>query len=155
MRGIVLKDSGYPNAAMATLIRRLVPGLEIMGSLVLNSDCGGLNIHAVEASAMLGARVLWMPTHSSSNSIDKFRALGIPAEGDGISLLDTDGKLVPEIDRILLIVKKHNMVVCSGHISPAETFALFEQSLRLGIQKLVVTHPLDKEFSNSTRAWKN
>jgi len=148
MRGVVLKDSGYPNAAMAALIRRLVPGLDVFGSLALNTDCGGLNIHAVEASAMLGARVLWMPTHSSANSIKIFRALGIPAEGDGISLLDADGRLVPETDRILSIVKKYNMVLCSGHISPAEIFALFEQALRIGIQKLVVTHPLDKEFSD-------
>jgi hypothetical protein len=148
MRGIVLKDSGYPNAAMATLIRRLVPGLEVMGSLVLNSDCGGLNYHAVQASAMLGARVLWMPTHSSSNSIKTFRALGIPAEGDGISLLDAEGKLVPEMDRILSIVKKYDMVLASGHISPAESFALVEGALKAGIHKLVITHPLDKEFSD-------
>ena len=148
MRGIVLKDSGYPNAPMATLIRKLVPGLDVIGSITLNFNYGGLNYHAVEASAQLGARVVWMPTYSSLNSINKFRALGVPFEGEGISLLDAKGQLVPEIGPILSIVKKYDMVLATGHISPAETFALFDAALKLGIQKLVVTHPLDVEVSD-------
>ena len=40
------------------------------------------------------------------------------------------------------------MVLATGHISPAEIFALFEEATKLGIRKLLVTHPLDPEFSD-------
>ena len=148
MKCIVLKDSGYPNAPLASMIQKMVPGIDVFGSICLNFNCGGLNYHAVESSAQLGARVLWMPTYASANSINKFRALGVPLEGEGISILDAHGQLVSEIRPILSIVKKYDMVLASGHISPAEIFALLEEALRLGLQKLVITHPLDKEFSD-------
>ena len=148
MRGIVLKDSGYPNAPLATIIRKLVPDLEIFGSLCLNFNCGGLNYHAVESYAQLGAKVVWMPTYASANSISTFRKLGVPMEGEGISIIDGKGKLVPEMAPILAIVKKYDMVLATGHISPEEIFALVEEALRIGITKLLITHPLDKEFSD-------
>jgi hypothetical protein len=56
--------------------------------------------------------------------------------------LDTAGKLVPEVGRILSIVKKYNMVLANGHVSPRETFALFEAAKAMGINKMVVTHGL-------------
>lgn len=150
MRGIVLKDSGYPNAPMATLIRRLVPGLEIFGSICLNFNCGGLNHHAVESYAQLGAKVVWMPTYASSNSMAAFKKLGVPMKGEGISLLDDKGELVPEVAPILSVIKKYDMVLGTGHISPEEIFALTEEALKMGINKIVITHPLDKEFSDRT-----
>jgi len=52
------------------------------------------------------------------------------------------GKLVPEVGRILTIVKKYNMVLANGHVSPRETFALFEAAKAMGINKMVVTHGL-------------
>ena len=150
MRGVVFKDSGYPNAPLATMIRKRVPDFEVFGSLCLNYSCGGLNYHAVKASAQLGAKVIWMPTYTAANSIDIFRGFGLPLEGDGISLLDEDGRLVPEMAPILSLIKEYDMVLATGHISTEEIFALFEEALKVGIRKLVVTHPLDKEFSNKT-----
>jgi hypothetical protein len=38
------------------------------------------------------------------------------------------------------------MVLASGHMSPAETFALERVARCLGINKFIVTHPLDHEF---------
>lgn len=148
LKGIVLKDGGYPTTPLAIMIRKLVPDVDVIGSITLNFNYGGLNYHAVEASAQLGARVVWMPTYSSTNSINKFRAFGIPLEGEGISLLDAKGQLVPELGPILSIVKKYDMVLATGHISPAEIFVLLDEALRLGIQKFIITHPLDIEFSD-------
>jgi hypothetical protein len=145
MRGIVLKDGGYPTAPLATMIKKRVPGVEVIGSITLNFNYGGLNHHAVEASAQLGARVLWMPTYSSLNSINKFKALGVPFEGDGIFLLDSSGQLVPEMGPILSIVKKYDMVLATGHISPEEIIALSDAAFSMGIRKLVITHPFDQE----------
>ena len=146
MKAIVLKNHSYPTAPIAMMVNQLVPDFTVFGSVCLDYEMGGLNARAVEYSARAGARVVWMPTFSSSNSIDKMRGLGLPLEGEGYSILDDKGRLVPEIHQILPIVKQHDMVLASGHMSPAETFALEKEARKLGIDKFVVTHPLDHEF---------
>jgi hypothetical protein len=146
MKAIVLKNHSYPTAPVAMMVNQLVPDFTVFGSVCLDYEMGGLNVHAVEYSARAGAKVVWMPTFSSSNSISKMRDLGLPLEGDGYSILDGKGRLVPEIPQILSIVKQYNMVLASGHISPAETFALETEVHRQGIDKFVITHPLDHEF---------
>ena len=68
---------------------------------------------------------------------------GVPLEdvvGGEYSILDENGALQPEIDDILSIIKERNMVLASGHISPQETFTLFERAKKVGIEKMVVTH---------------
>ena len=60
--------------------------------------------------------------------------------------MDGKGRLVPEVAPILDIIKRHDMVLASGHMSPTETFALEEEARKSGIHKFVVTHPLDHEF---------
>lgn len=146
MKAIVFKNHSYPTAPVAMMVNQLVPDFTVFGSVCLDYDMGGLNAHAVAYSARAGARVVWMPTFSSANSISKMRDLGLPLEGNGYSILDDQGKLVPEIHQILPIVKQHDMVLASGHMSPAETFALEAEARKLGIDKFVVTHPLDHEF---------
>jgi hypothetical protein len=149
MKAIVLKS--HPGGvAVANMVSQLIPGIKVIGSVTLNYEVGGLNPHAVSSAAMYGAKVVWMPTFASSNSINKMRALGLPLEGAGISLLDNTGKLVPEVQRILALVKKFDMVLASGHISPEEDFALFTEAKKIGINKMVITHPTDAEFLEKT-----
>jgi len=146
MKGLVLKNHFYPTAPLAMMVNQLVPDFQVFGSVCLDDAMGGLNVHAVAYSARTGAKVVWMPTFSSANSISKMRGLGLPLEGDGYSILDREGQLRPEIHQILAIIKQHNMVLASGHMSPAETFALHHEARKLEIDKFVVTHPLDHEF---------
>lgn len=146
MRAIVLKNHSFPTTPLAIIVNQLVPEVEVYGSICLDYEIGGLNAEALEKHVRLGARVVWMPTFSSTNSRAKMRALGLALEGDGFSILDDKGKLVPEIEKILSIVKEQNMVLASGHISPAETFALVDEARKEGIEKLVITHPSDVEF---------
>ncbi len=148
MKAIVLKSHAY-TAAVAIIVNQLVPGIKVFGSICLNYEVGGLNYHAVQNAAGLGAKVVWMPTFSAANSINKFRTLGLPLEGDGITLLDSAGKLVPEMERILVIIKKNNMVLATGHISPQETFVLIKEALKTGINKIIITHPTDREFGEN------
>jgi hypothetical protein len=148
MKAIVLKSHSY-TAAVATIVSQLVPGIKVIGSLCLNYEVGGLNYHAVQNAAGLGAKVVWMPTFSAANSINKMRELGLPLEGEGISLLDKMGNLVPEMERILSIIKDNDMVLATGHISPQETFALLKTAKKAGIVKMVVTHPTDIEFGEN------
>jgi hypothetical protein len=143
MRAVVLKSTYFPTIAMADIIGKLVPEVKVFGSVCLDNEIGGLNHEALEPLAKFGTKVVWMPTHSSTNSRANMRRLpGVVLEGEGFSLLDAEGKLIPAVGRILAIVKKYNMVLANGHVSPKETFALFEAAKAMGINKLVVTHGL-------------
>jgi Family of unknown function (DUF6282) len=143
MRAVVLKSTYFPTTPMADIIGKLVPEVRVFGSVCLDNEIGGLNHEALEPLAKFGTKVVWMPTHSSTNSRANMRRLpGVTLEGEGFSLIDDAGKLVPEVGRILSIVKKYNMVLANGHVSPRETFALFEAAKAMGINKMVVTHGL-------------
>jgi len=145
MKAIVFKSHNY-TAAVALLVNRMVPDIKVFGSICLDYEIGGLNIHALENSAQLGAKVVWMPTFSSSNSINMMRAQVLPLKGEGFSILDKSGNLAPEMKPILSLIQRKNLVLATGHISPQEIFVLVKEAQRIGIKKIVITHPTDKEF---------
>jgi hypothetical protein len=132
------------------LVSELVPDIAVFGGICLEYGCGGLNAHAVETAAKLGAKVVWMPVFCSANSIALVaRQLGVKIKGDGISIIGTNGKLVPEAVDILQIVKDYDMVLATGHISSREIFALADKAKQLGVAKMVVTHAMSNFLSES------
>ena len=145
VKGLVLKAHTYPTAPVAALAEKAVPEVKVFGSICLEYECGGLNPYALSAMAQLGTKVVWMPTHSSSNEIKG--SAGVTLAQEGFSILDSNNQLVPEIDKILSVIKEYNMVLCSGHISPAETYPLVDAALAKGISKIVITHPLTAEIA--------
>jgi hypothetical protein len=146
MRAIVIKNHSYPTTPLALTVGQLVPEVTVFGSICLDYEIGGLNAEALERHAAMGAKIAWMPTFSSNNSRDKMRKLGMELKGEGFSILDNKGKLLPAIGKILDIIKEHKMVLASGHISPQEGFALVAKARETGIEKIVITHPSDFEF---------
>ena len=150
MKAIVLKNHSFPTTPVAITAQELFPEIKVFGSICLDYEIGGLNIGTLERQAKFGAKVVWMPTFSSVNSRAKMRELGLKLEGDGFSILDEKGKLVPEIDPILKIIKQHDMVLASGHMSPEEIFPVVEEAKKKHIEKIVITHPSDGEFMEKT-----
>jgi hypothetical protein len=138
MAAIVLKSHDYPTAPVATLADRVVDGIRVFGGLTLDDHVGGVNPAAVEVSARLGAKVLWMPTLSSANDHAKLK---LP--GPGISLLDADGWLVPVVRDVLEMAKRYDMVVASGHVSVPEIDALLTAVRDVGVEKFLITHALE------------
>ena len=134
MAGFVLKSHHYPTAPVAELLTRVYPGLTVVGSVALNDEVGGLNVHAVEAAAKTGARVVWMPTFSAHHFTTQLDG------GAGIEVA-ANGKLVPEALAILEVVRTHELAIASGHVSPAETILLFRAAAEMGITRLIATHP--------------
>ena len=137
MRAVVLKNHDYPTAPLAYMANQIVQDTTIVGSICLNFEVGGLNAHAVAASAKLGAKVVWMPTFDSANDM---REKGLTEEG--ITIFDGEGKLLPVVEEILDIIKNYQMVLATGHLSVSEAFALVDKARRKEISKIVVTHPL-------------
>jgi hypothetical protein len=136
MSGVVLKSHDYPTAPLVQLTKKFVEGINIIGSLSLNDGVGGINPQAVEVSAKIGAKVIWMPTYSSL--VEK-RKQGFT---QGIFILGEDGKVLPEVREVLALIKEFDLVLCTGHLSEEEIVVLFGEALQMAIAKFVVTHPL-------------
>jgi Family of unknown function (DUF6282) len=150
MRAIVLKNQCYPTTPLATMVNQMVPEIKVFGSICLEYEVGGLNFYALESSAKLGARVVWMPTHSSKTSmLSSSRLAGAVVDGNGLYILNAEHKLVPEMGRILSLIKEYDMVVASGHISSLETLVLAEEAIAMGITKFVITHASTHSFERS------
>jgi predicted metal-dependent phosphotriesterase family hydrolase len=50
------------------------------------------------------------------------------------------GKLLPEVERVIAIIAKNNLVLATGHSSPAEALLLIREAKRQGVRGVVVTH---------------
>ena len=147
LRAIVLKNREYGTVALAQLVQELVPEVLTFGSITLDNEAGGLNPGAVLAWVSLGAKVVWMPTATAANSKGKVlrsRSLDLPGEGQHV--LNSHGKLRPEVKEIIQIVKDHDVVLGTGHLAPQEVFALVEETIKAGLKKVVVTHVLQDQL---------
>lgn len=140
MAGIVLKSVTYPTASDAFIIQKhLTPELRVFGAVVIAyAETGGLAYAAdvIRKQASIGAKVVWFPTFDAKWCTDYLHS------GDGIYILDREGNLKPEIHDILRVCLEYGLVVCSGHMSFVETDKLFDACNKMGITKMVATHPL-------------
>ena len=67
LAGFVLKSHYVPTAERAAVVRKAVPGVDVLGAVTLNGSVGGMNPAAVEIAGRQGARIVWMPTVDSRN----------------------------------------------------------------------------------------
>jgi hypothetical protein len=148
---VVTKDHDYSGVMTAALIQRHYPDLKtkIYSSIVLNNVIGGFNPYAVEHTAAMGGRIVWMPTLAAENhlrwqekakwvhpaSTEKIRpAIGIP-------VLNADRTVRDDVREVLDIIAKNDMVLASGHLHVSETWLVFEEAKRRGVKRIVLTHP--------------
>jgi hypothetical protein len=135
MGAILIKSHQASTVERAYLTSRAVPDIDVYGGLVLNHTVGGLNPAAVSLALQLGAKQVWMPTKSAANHR---RGHGLSG---GISILESDGRLVPEAREIVTLVAQSGCALGTGHLAPEEVFALAGFAAEVGLAKLVVTHP--------------
>jgi hypothetical protein len=138
-RAIVLKSHDSPTASLAWAVQRDVGGsISVYGGICCDREVGGMNPAAVEVALDLGARIVWLPTLSSRQDFENGVAaqLGIP--GPGIVVTDETGDLLPETKEVLALVREHDAVLATGHVSAAEHYAVVRALAHDG--KVIVTH---------------
>jgi hypothetical protein len=144
MRAIVVKSHSVDTAARAELCTAL-SRFPVFGGVSLNYPMGGFNRLAVLESARQGGRVVWLPTTSARKFLE--HAANVPtlqakAPVDMPGLVATEeGRLLDGVEEVLQQVAMHDLILCSGHLDPAETIIVFRRARELGIRRLVVTHP--------------
>jgi hypothetical protein len=139
MRAIVLKNHFDSTAPLAWVVARLVPGIQVLGGVVLNRPVGGVNPAAVEHMAQVTGglgKVVWMPTFDSENGVR------VSKENRPFVSVMRDGALLPEVKEVLDLVARHGLTLATGHSSPDETLAILREARARGIQRMVVTHAM-------------
>ena len=162
MAGVVIKAHEAQTADRATLLRVHYPELQIHGGLACNFFTGGLSPSAVDAAIRSGAKIIWMPTFSAQTHRDYFahkktalfasdKPLVHPARG--LRIWDEQRRLLPEVSEILDLVAEADIILGSGHLSPAEVDLLVAYALERGVRKILIQHadlgiariPLDQQ----------
>jgi hypothetical protein len=137
MRGLVLKNHYEPTASLAYIVRKEVPGIEIFGGISLDLTMGGVNPAAVEWMTKVKGgygRVIWLPTFDSEAQVK------LTKQQRPFAPVSKDGKLVPEVLQVMAIAARNNLVLETGHSSPAESLLIIQEAKRLGVKHIMVTH---------------
>jgi hypothetical protein len=159
--GFGLKSHYTSTAERAQVVAEAVPGVTVLGTITLNRSIGGLNPLAVEIAAREGARVVWFPTVSSENEQHEVLAAGAGGNGgkvpvwvkfelslreaglacEPVPVVDAAGRLLPEALAVIEVIARHQLVLCTGHLSRDEIFAVVDAAVAAGVEQIVVTHP--------------
>lgn len=159
LAGFALKSHYVPTAERARVVEQTMPGIAVIGTIVLNNAVGGLNPLAVEVAAREGARIVWLPTVDSLNEARRRdqafppgshaplwvrlqrdlheRGLGMPP----VRVADGAGAPLPALIAVLELVAEHRMILGTGHLSRNEIFMVVDAALECGVEEVVVTHP--------------
>jgi len=140
MRGVVIKNHISETASRAALTMKAVPGIEVWGGIVLNNAVGGINPNAVEwMHRFYGSRgkVVWLPTFESDKHVKTF---GKP-DAKGL-VVAPNGVVTREMEAILKIIARENLLLATGHVHPEEVLAVVKRGRELGVKNIIITHGL-------------
>jgi hypothetical protein len=150
---VVTKDHDYAGVATAELIRKHHPELSarIFSGVVLNNVVGGINPYAVEHTAAMGGKIVWMPTLAAENHLrwEKTASWSHPAStqkmrpASPVPVLDANKKVLDSVKDVLDVIARNDMILASGHLHVSETWLVFEEAQRRGVKRLIFTHPED------------
>jgi Family of unknown function (DUF6282) len=148
---VVTKDHDYAGVATAQLITKHYPELhtKIFSGIVLNNVVGGINPYAVEHTAAMGGKTVWMPTLAAENHLrwEKNASFAHPAStskmrhATAVPVLDANRQVLDSVKEVLDVIAKNDMLLASGHLHVSETWLIFEEAKRRGVKRLAFTHP--------------
>lgn len=150
MGGLVLKSHHMLTADRAQLAQKAFPEVKVFGGLALNLPaCGGLNAEAVKVALRMGAKIIWLPTLSAANHIEKTKTrvtgnLGVMSQGFAtrpVHVVGADGAAVPELVEILRLIAEADVILATGHLSVAEIKTVVRAAETAGVRKILVNHP--------------
>jgi len=138
IEAVVMKSHVVPTADRAWLLRKHLPALKAFGGIVLNAAVGGVNPDAVQWMwRMQGGfgRVVWFPTFDADHHVKHFKDAP-----EGVKVLGPDGSVLRPVRDALKICAQQKLVVCTGHLSPAEALAVARAAREAGCDRIVITH---------------
>ena len=145
MRGFVIKYHSDETAPLAYLARKVVPGLEVFGGIVLNRAIGGINVEEVQHMAKVSGgwgRIVWMPTFDAEDAVRNSKD-----PNRSFVAVSRNGELVPEVKELLGVIantrtvdSNGELVLATGHLPPEEALLLLREAKNQGVKHMVITH---------------
>jgi hypothetical protein len=152
LRGAVLKSHWWPTVTAVPLILATASTkVSLWSSVTLNSSAGGPYPCVVEAAAAMGGKVVFLPTWSARNDIERrgfsHRLRSIyqnfaRLENPGYVITDDRGELSAAAKELLEMCKARELTLGSGHVSWQESLALAKEAQAMGYKRLILNHPL-------------
>ena len=119
MRGVVLKSHWWPTINVVPYILSSVETkVALWSSVALNSTAGGPNPCIIEACAELGGKMVFLPTWSARNDVERkgfsariksYYKSHAKLENPNYYFLDDKGKLIPRGYEIIEACKAHDL----------------------------------------------
>src|SRR6266850_2350714 len=123
MAGFVLKSHYICTADRATLVNAIVPEIQAFGANALENIAGQKDESKLP---------YWM------SIAREMRALGIA--GSFLNVTE-NGQVTQATRQCLEIVAKHDMVLATSHIRPAEVLPVVKAAQEVGVKRIIITHP--------------
>lgn len=149
MVGFAVKAMLESTVSRAYYVNKAVPGFRMVGGVCLNYSVGGINPAAVDSTLRAGGRIVWMPTGHSKFHAEIKGELGNwgqanhrlynPPGAEGLSILDEKEELTAEIKAVVELVKQHNALIGTSHLSPKEIIGLVKYCEKERV-KVIVNH---------------
>jgi uncharacterized protein DUF6282 len=151
MRGVVLKSHWWPTANVVPyILASLETKVALWSSVTLNITAGGPNPCIVESSAELGCKMVFLPTWSARNDVERrgfshrlksYYKCHAQLENPNYYFLDEKGKLIPRGHEILEACKAHGLTLGMGHVSWQESLAFIKAARDMKYShRLIVNH---------------
>jgi hypothetical protein len=150
-RALLYKDHFYLGVSHAMILEKLFPetGVKLYSGIALNNASGGINPHAVDHAINIGARIVWMPTLSAANHIEKAatEAKSFPKTAKKmldpipLSALDANGQLSDATKQVLDLIAEGDIILAGGHLPASELHMVFAEAKTRGVKKMLVNHP--------------
>lgn len=172
LRGIAIKNHFFPTIAMNT---KKTFGQErpfVINSVTLNNYLGGFNCDIIRASSELSIRliIVWFPT-LHTNCFLKGRKFEIPKEWISplsrksinskstkdikkLTIFDKKNRLKKEVIKVLEAIKQYKAILATGHLSWQESRRLVKYAVKIGIKKIIITHPIYPRINMPLRVQK-
>lgn len=153
LRALSLKCHSERTTSRAYLTMQQVPGIQVVGGIVLNRAVGGINPAAVEAALQLGAKHVWMPTVDAANHARTFGSTGkydkqastvADSTDPGIEVFDDSGRPIDGLMDVLDLTATYSAILSTCHLSVREIELLVATARERGVQKIMITHPFFK-----------
>ena len=151
MRGVVLKSHWWPTANVVPYI--LAPAqtnVALWSSVALNITAGGPNSCIIEACAALGGKMVFLPTWSARNDVERkgfsariksYYKNHAQLENPNYYFLDDKGQLIPLGREIIECCKACDLTLGMGHVSWQESLAFIEAAKDMNFShRIVVNH---------------
>jgi len=149
-RALVCKSHHDNTAPMIEVLRTAGLddfGVEVYGGVALNWYEGNVSPYVVENALYSGAKIVWLPTISSTSHLAKDHAPGsvfanpVLRVGPPNLVTDEAGRPTEDVRDGFALIAQYDAILNFGHLSADEIDAVMPAAVEAGVRRMIVSHP--------------